>query len=262
MSLATLREDGPSPELECELLGGFALAPGTAADSVRLDGSAVSGTVARVPWARRAERIALVADGRVCVVAQDDVRIAPGSNLAGEERDTVTIERAPADVRGDLSAQALLLRAALIRVALMAGALERAAAIALEHAHERIQFGRPIGRFQAVQTHLVAIAQQAALVGIAADAAAARQGAFEIAAAKLLANRAAVTAGRAAHQVLGARGVTLEHPLSLETRRLWSWRTEHGDERHWSRRLGGAAVDAGAERLYPAITAGSAELQI
>ena len=85
---------------------------------------------------------------------------------------------------------------------------------------------------------------------------------FEIAAAKLLANRAAVTAGRAAHQVLGARGVTREHPLSLETRRLWSWRSEYGDERYWGKRLGTAAVRAGADRLYPAITAGSAELEV
>jgi acyl-CoA dehydrogenase len=149
-----------------------------------------------------------------------------------------------------------------VRVALMAGALERISAIAIEHASTRVQFGRPIGRFQAVQEHLVTIAQQAALVGVAAEAATEREAAFEIAAAKLLANRAAVTAGRAAHQVLGARGVTLEHPLSLETRRLWSWRSECGDERYWSERLGSAATRAGADRLYPAITAGSAELEV
>jgi acyl-CoA dehydrogenase len=132
----------------------------------------------------------------------------------------------------------------------------------VQHARDRVQFGRPIGRFQAVQAHLVTIAQQAALAGVAVDAAIEREGAFEIAAAKLLASRAALTAGRAAHQVLGARGVTLEHPLSLETRRLWSWRSECGDERYWSERLGSAAGLGGADRLYPAITAGSAELEV
>ena len=71
-----------------------------------------------------------------------------------------------------------------------------------------------------------------------------------------------MSAGRAAHQVLGARGVTLEHPLSLETRRLWSWRSEYGDERYWAERLGTAALHAGADHLYPAITAGSAELEV
>jgi acyl-CoA dehydrogenase len=261
-SLRELREQGPSPELERELLGGFALAPRTRGDLVSLDGFCVSGTVGRVPSARRAERIAVTLDGGVYLVAREEVEIHPGTNLAGEERDTVVLDRAMAELRADLEPDRLLLRGALIRVALMAGALERLSSIAIAHASERVQFGRPIGRFQAVQAHLVTIAQQAALVGVAADAATAREGAFEIAAAKLLANRAAVTAGRAAHQVLGARGVTLEHPLSLETRRLWSWRSELGDERYWSRRLGAAAVHSGADRLYPTITAGSAELDV
>jgi acyl-CoA dehydrogenase len=261
-ALRALRDDGPSPELEIQAFGGIVPAPQRGAGSLCLDGFDVSGTVGAVPWARRAERIALVVEGRVYIVAREDVEIRPGANLAGEERDTVVIDRAQAQAADHLSPNSLLLHGALVRVALMAGALERLAAIAIAHASERVQFGRPIGRFQAVQAHLVTIAQQAALVGVAADAAAAREQPFEIAAAKLLANRAAVTAGRAAHQVLGARGVTLEHPLSLETRRLWSWRSEFGDERHWAKRLGAAAVHAGADHLYPAITAGSAELEV
>jgi acyl-CoA dehydrogenase len=55
------------------------------------------------------------------------------------------------------------------------------------------------------------------------------------------------------HQVLGARGTTLAHPVSTETKRLWAWRFEYGDERHWSLRLGTAAARAGADRLYPVI---------
>jgi acyl-CoA dehydrogenase len=261
-TLRALRNDGPSPALEIQAFGGFVPVPERGAGSLCLDGFDVSGTVGPVPWARSAERIALPCEGRVYIVAREDVEIRPGANLAGEERDTVVIDRAPAQAADGLSPDSLLLRGALVRVALMAGALERLTAIAIAHASERVQFGRPIGRFQAVQAHLVTIAQQAALVGVAADAAVAREGAFEIAAAKLLADRAAVTAGRAAHQVLGARGVTLEHPLSLETRRLWSWRSEFGGERFWSERLGAAAVRAGADRLYPTITAGSAELEV
>jgi acyl-CoA dehydrogenase len=145
----------------------------------------------------------------------------------------------------------------LTRLALMAGALARVYEIAIRYAAERRQFGRPIGSFQAVQQHLVTIAQQAALVGIAADATARRPGGFEIAAGKLLANHAALTAGRAAHQVLGARGTTLEHPLGQLTSRLWAWRSEYGDEHCWSTRLGAAVAQAGADRLYPMITGGS-----
>ena len=150
----------------------------------------------------------------------------------------------------------------LTRIALMAGALDRVYEITVRHASDRRQFGRPIGSFQAVQQHLVTIAQQAALAGVAADATARRPGGFEIAAGKLLANRAALTAGRAAHQVLGARGTTREHPLGQLTRRLWAWRSEYGDEHHWSTRLGAAAARAGADSLYPAITGGSTVVSV
>jgi acyl-CoA dehydrogenase len=144
----------------------------------------------------------------------------------------------------------------------MAGALERITAMSIDHASQRRQFGRPIGAFQAVQHLLVIVAQQTALVGIAVDAAVARRGSFEIAAAKLLANRAAILAGRAAHQVHGARGTTLEHALPTETRRLWSWRSEYGDEHEWSTRLGAGLARAGADALYPAIAGGSAEVAL
>src|SRR5258708_24588982 len=84
---------------------------------------------------------------------------------------------------------------------------------------------------------------------------------FEIAAAKLLANRAALTATRAAHQAHGAMGMTREYPLHHLSRRLWSWRSEYGDDRFWSARLGTAAARAGADLLYPTITGGSAVLE-
>jgi acyl-CoA dehydrogenase len=260
-ALAALRERGPSPELELEAFGGIVPVPWAVRDQVSLDGFDVSGTVGRVPWARRASRVALALDGGVYLVGLEDAEVHPQFNLAGEERDTVVFECAHARAAKDLDPDSLLVHGALVRVALMAGALERVTAFALAHARERVQFGRPIGRFQAVQAHLVTIAQQAALVGVAADAAIERQRPFEVAAAKLLAGRAAVTAGRAAHQVLGARGVTREHPLSLETRRLWSWRSEYGGDRYWSKRLGTAVIHAGADRLYPAITAGSEVLE-
>jgi len=56
-------------------------------------------------------------------------------------------------------------------------------------------------------------------------------------------------------------GMTQDYALHHFSRRLWSWRAEYGDERYWSARLGRAiSTAAGPERLYPAITAGSALL--
>ncbi|HUB76871.1 MAG TPA: acyl-CoA dehydrogenase family protein, partial [Solirubrobacteraceae bacterium] len=233
------------------------LAPGGARDSARLHEGRVSGTVHRVPWARDAARIVLLIDGHVAVVERAAVTIMTRTSLAGDASDTVVCDGAAARSAPLADPEVVLLRGALTRVALMAGALERASEIAIEHAGQRQQFGRPIASFQAVQQHLVTIAQQAALAAVAADTVALVPGAFEIAAAKLLANRAALSAGRAAHQVLGARGTTREHPLGQLTRRLWVWRSEYGDEHHWSTRLGAAVAEAGADSVYPAITGGS-----
>jgi acyl-CoA dehydrogenase len=97
---------------------------------------------------------------------------------------------------------------------------------------------------------------------VAAEATVRCAGGFEIAAGKLLANRAALSAGRSAHQVLGARGTTREHPLGQLTCRLWAWRSEYGDEHHWSTRLGMSVARAGADSVYPAITGGSGVVSV
>ncbi len=270
-ALAVLRERGPDRAAEMVLLGDWLLAeaglsgegldmtvaPGSARDSIVLRDGRLSGRAHRVPWARDAERIGVLLDGRAVVVERADATIEPHVNLAGDGRDTVVFGGALALCGGSVDADALFKRGALTRIALMAGALDRLYEIAVRHAGERRQFGRPIGSFQAVQQHLVVIAQQVALAGVAADATARRPGGFEIAAGKLLANRAALSAGRAAHQVLGALGTTREHPLGQLTRRLWAWRSEYGDEHHWSTRLGAGLARAGGDRLYPAITGGS-----
>jgi acyl-CoA dehydrogenase len=270
-ALAVLRERGPDRDAEMVLLGDWLLAhaglseeggevtvaPGGTRDSLELLDGRLSGTAYRVPWAADAARIAVLLDGRAVVVDRADVSIQPHVTLAGDARDTVVFDGAKARCGRGVDAEALFLRGALTRIALMAGALDSLYEIVLRHASERHQFGRPIGSFQAVQQHLVTIAQQVALAGVAADATAQRPGAFEIAAGKLLANRAALSAGRAAHQVLGARGTTREHPLGQLTRRLWAWRSEYGDEHHWSTRLGAGVARAGADSLYPAITGGS-----
>ncbi len=270
-SLALLRQRGPDHVTESSLLGGWllartgleasgevAVAPGTPEDDLLWTRGGLSGTLRRVPWAREASHIAMILDGHAIVVERSAARTEPRLNLAGDSRDTLIFDRASAQRGGPVDAGELVLRGALLRVALMAGALDRVYGIAVRHAAERRQFGRPIGSFQAVQQHLVTIAQQAALAGAAADATARRPAGFEIAAGKLLANRAALSATRAAHQVLGARGTTLEHPLGQLTRRLWAWRSEYGDEHHWADRLGDAVARAGADNLYPAITGGSA----
>ena len=205
----------------------------------------LSGRAQRVPWGRAVEHVLAVVEGAAVLVAvASATEVERGTNLAGEPRDTLLFDGAvPEDARP--AACGLLERGALTRVALISGALTGMARLTVAYAAERRQFGRPIAAFQAVQRHLVDIAQDASLVAAAADGAARVPGPFEIAAAKALASSAAVTATRAAHQVHGAMGMTQEYRLHHFSRRLWAWRHEYGDEQQWSSFLGGAVAAAG-----------------
>ena len=111
-------------------------------------------------------------------------------SIAGEARESATLEGAAVTlVEGDVFAMG-----ALARVAQMAGALDAALSRSVDYANERVQFGRALGKFQAVQQSLATFACEAAATNCAAMGAAqvmsGRAAPFEIAAAKLRANRA------------------------------------------------------------------------
>lgn len=253
--------------------GPATVVPGRPEDDLRWDGGRLSGRAHRVPWARAVEQVVAVVGGKVVVVdrpvAKPGLAIESGTNLAGEPRDALLFDDVAVDATnvGDapagVDADALRFRGALTRAALMAGALLRMAEMTVAYTSERRQFGQPVGRFQAVQAHLVRCAEEAVLVDLAVQVAAReaeRRGGvapFEIAAAKLLADAAARTATRAAHQAHGAVGMTQEYGLHHLSRRLWSWRAEYGD-RMWPARLGRAVAAHGPDRLYEVIADGSA----
>src|SRR5205085_5977148 len=86
---------------------------------------------------------------------------------------------------------------ALMRAAQMAGAMEAALGLATRYANDRVQFGRPIGKFQAIQQQMALLAEEAAAALVAVESAAisiaeTRPSAeFAIAAAKIRAGEAA-----------------------------------------------------------------------
>ncbi|MWA00699.1 acyl-CoA dehydrogenase [Actinomadura sp. LD22] len=218
----------------------------------------LTGTLPRVPWARHAEGVAVLAGGRVAFVPRGGYEVEEGANLAGEPRDTVRLQDAAARVLASAATEkAFRERGALGRAALMAGAMEAATGLAVRYAGERVQFGRPLARFQAVQQHLAEMAGETLLATVAAQAAAADGTGFAVAAAKAAASEAAGTVCRLAHQVHGAIGFTDEHGLRHFTTRLWAWRDECGNEAEWGEAVGARAVDAGTEGLWPLITAGA-----
>jgi acyl-CoA dehydrogenase len=278
----------PVPLAEAGLLGGWALAAaglplpdgplsaavGRPGDVVELSGGPgswrLSARVQRVPWGGRSERVTLLAavGGERYVVSAPvgSAELTPGLDLAAEPRDTLAWDDValPDDAVGPapagVDAHALRLRGALGRAALISGALARVSELTLRYTGERHQFGRPIARFQAVQSHLVTIAEEAQLAGLATEVAALNArphpGFFDVASAKAVASEAATVAARASHQAHGAIGMTKEYELGQLSRRLWSWRDEFGSERYWSRELGRRLAEAGADELWPRISTG------
>jgi alkylation response protein AidB-like acyl-CoA dehydrogenase len=149
-------------------------------------------------------------------------------------------------------------------VSLMAGAMGQALALSIEHVNTRQQFGRPLGKFQAVQQSLAVMACEVRAVEAAAAALAARldavgldpaAAAFEIAAAKLRANRAVGVVTAIAHQVHGAIGFTAEYELNRVTIPLMRWRGEHGNDAYWAAKLGRQLAGLGGQGLWEALTA-------
>jgi acyl-CoA dehydrogenase len=271
----------PVPLAEAGLVGGWLLASAGMTlpkgvrtvlpldATLRLDDDRLFGSAPAVAWGHRAEHVVGLVDGVVVLApgpaAQSGPTVRRGVNLADEPRDTITFDGTPVTARADappgITEQSLWERIALGRAALMAGAVGAIAAMTLRYSGEREQFGRPIGRFQAVQAHLVTIHQQATVVASAIDGAAAAvelgRGGFEIACAKVLADRAAQLVTAAAHQTHGAIGMTKEYPLHYLTRRLWAWRDEAGGHNRWANNLGAVLVAQGPDALYPAIQSGS-----
>ncbi len=243
----------------------------TAGDALQLyyrsGGWRLSGRARRVPWGRAAAAAVLVVQQdqalRVVLAPRAGVEVTSGRNLAGEWRDDFVFRDHPVQsepLRATSLRAPVRVLGAMARCAQITGALDRVLESTVAYANERQQFGRPIAKFQAVQHNLATLAGEVAACSVAAEAAfrAAHAGAdptFLVAAAKIRAGAAAAQGIAAGHQVHGAIGFTLEHPLQLSTRRLMSWRAEFGAERHWALRLGRQVLDWGAEGFWPQLAA-------
>ena len=184
----------------------------------------------------------------------------PHCNLANEPRDTLLLDGIVLPEEAVRPAppacgEGFLHFGALVRAHQMVGAMERCIDYALAYAMERKQFGRAIGKFQAVQHMLADAAGQYAAAAAAAELGAEAYGttefAFAVAVAKSRAGEAAGKVAEVCHQVHGAMGFTQEHPLHFATRRLWSWRDEFGHETFWQERIGRLVCEAGGEALWP-----------
>ena len=134
---------------------------------------------------------------------------------------------------------------AVTTAAAISGAADRVLAMTIDYANQRIQFGKPIAKQQAVQQQLAVMAEQVVMARIAAQIGCSHglTPPLEIVAiAKQGASRAAVQIAAIAHAVHGAIGISEAYDLCLYTRHLNEWRTAHGSEGYWAEQLGRARL--------------------
>jgi alkylation response protein AidB-like acyl-CoA dehydrogenase len=119
--------------------------------------------------------------------------------------------------------------------ALQVGLAARMTELAVDYAKQREQFGKVIGSFQAVKHLCADMFVRAELARAALHSAAVMledpavgDPARAVAGAKLLADEAATTNGRASVQVHGGMGFTWEVPVHFFLKRAWLHATEFG----------------------------------
>ena len=139
-----------------------------------------------------------------------------------------------------------LLAHALVTSASISGALIAVFDRTLQYANERQQFGKPIGKFQAIQHQLAVMSEHCLAarmaVQIAAPCGSVRYDPLRVAVAKARTSAAAIEVVALAHSIHGAIGFTAEFDLQLLTRRLNSWRRTAGTESFWHDRIGAWAL--------------------
>lgn len=222
----------------------------------RLADGCFTGMISGICYPQGADYVVAPApDGGAMVLEVPAAALSLSASVAGEPRGTATLDKVAAQtISGDVFASG-----ALARTAQIAGALDAALAMSVDYANQRQQFGRALGKFQAVQQSLATFACEAAAANCAAigvgQAMARGDATYEIAAAKLRANRAVGVGAALAHQVHGAIGFTQDYALHPFTRRLWAWRSEFGNDAYWSGILGPQIITRGADNFWADITA-------
>lgn len=259
-----------APVAETDLLAGWLASsagidlPATgplsiAVAEVAVAGDRLVGTAREVPWTRAATVVVLAlktGDGfLVGAVQPDDLDITDGYNLGGEPRGTIAVDLAAGTLTRAEPALAdeLTRRGAWARCVQIIGALDAAAELSVAYTQQRVQFGRSLSKFQAVQHALAGIAGEieraraATTLAVAAAADygfAATQTDYAVTVAKVVLGRVVPAVNIIAHQLHGAIGVTIEHQLWSSTNRAHSWVGEFGSTGHYARRLGRVALTA------------------
>jgi len=211
---------------------------------LELDGGAITGTLDAVPDAASADLLVVPTGHEALAVVDlrgDGVRVEPVAGLDQTRRvATVALDRAPAIALEGGDGAALARARDVIAVAVAAesvGVAQRAMEMAVAHARDRKQFGRPIGVFQAVSHPCAQMlletegARSAVLFAAWALDHSPEEAPLAAAMAKAYASDAGWRVPAAALQVLGGIGFTWEHDLHFWLKRGRANAATAGDAR-------------------------------
>jgi alkylation response protein AidB-like acyl-CoA dehydrogenase len=242
VTLAIMEEDGLyGPE-------GVALRATRDGDAFRL-----AGVKLLVPYVKSADRLIVAA--RTSGVSSEagvslflvspnaaGVAIEPIRNIGAYPLYAVTFDGAVGEPLGPVDGawdtlNEVLLQAAILQSAMVVGAGERVLEMSVTYAKERVQFGQPIGKHQAVQYLCTEIAIQRRLTHALALHAAWRASAGEpfereASLAKAQASKAAAAMTFAAHEVHAGIGFINDYNLQLYTLRCKHWEYGLGDRNY------------------------------
>jgi alkylation response protein AidB-like acyl-CoA dehydrogenase len=170
------------------------------------------------------ERLPNIAGQPLSVVRFEGVS-TPSANLVGTEGE------------GWAPLAAACLKGAVLQTATIVGAARAVLDMTNQYAKDRVQFGHPIGQYQAVQYLVTDI-----LIDLHRADLLARQAAYRIDAGKPYAREAAIAAAfgkqaaahlhRQSHEVHAGVAFIDEHDLQLYSRRSKFWENHLGDARH------------------------------
>ncbi|MGA4689385.1 acyl-CoA dehydrogenase family protein [Rhodococcus sp. AB351] len=221
------------------------------------------GTVTDVPYAADADTLVVIlppengTDGSsVAVVSMSGggADVSAETDLTGVSYADIVFRDAPVVFHGSspVPLTEFRHRGALAYAAATAAAATAVRDHTVRYASERLQFGRPIAKFQAVQQQLAQLAARTTMMEIAVDSAIATHddpeiGPLTTAAAKVVTAMSAHSVAAAGHQIHGAIGTTSEHHLGRFTTALWSGRDRFGSEQLWAEDLASRILDDGID---------------
>ena len=136
----------------------------------------------------------------------------------------------------------LMAMSAVLNAVELAASIKKVFDMTLQYGNDRVQFGKSIGKFQAIQHQLSVMAEHVAGASIAVQAAfdltSGQPTRMHSAIAKSRTSESAQLIAATAHAIHGAIGITYEYDLQIYTRRLHHARMAYGSESYWNQWIG------------------------